>query len=206
MRTVGSVFTKTINGRKRKFAIFLCPRCLKQIKRRVDSPGEKCRRCASKTHGLRFHKLHGTWSHQRNRCNNIKNDRYSSYGARGIKVSKEFNKFDVWLSYVLSLPDACRNKYTIDRIDNNGGYKRGNLRWVSKNVQAQNRQKLQGNNTSCYRGVFKTPENRWRARLVINKKRVHLGVFNTKKQAAHAYDSYVIFNNTNHPLNFKRDR
>ena len=153
-------------------------------------------------HGLSHHKLYDRWFGQRSRCNNPNNKRYKSYGGRGIKFSKEFDDFSVWLKYVESLPNAYKEEYTIDRINNDGDYKRGNLRWVPRIVQAQNRKTLQKNNTVGYRGVYQYHnKGEWRARIAVNKKRIHLGIFKTKEEAARAYDTYVIKNKLNHSLN-----
>ena len=37
-----------------------------------------------KTHGLSRSKIHNSWRAMKERCENIKNKRYSSYGGRGI--------------------------------------------------------------------------------------------------------------------------
>jgi hypothetical protein len=50
--------------------------------------------------------------------------------------------------------------------------------------------KLLSNNTSGYRGVTETKEG-WRAKIYIKGKFKHLGYFNTRKQAAIAYDHAV---------------
>jgi hypothetical protein len=76
------------------------------------------------------------------RCYNKKRADYKYYGGRGITVSEEFRSdFLVWFNYVTSLPNyENREKLnlTIDRVDNNKNYERGNLRWATKKQQVKN--------------------------------------------------------------------
>ncbi len=53
--------------------------------------------------------------------------------------------------------------------------------------------KIRADNTSGYKGVcWKKDNKKWMARIMFNKKRVHLGVFNDKTDAAKAYNSAAI--------------
>lgn len=74
------------------------------------------------------------------RCYNTRNPMYPIYGGRGIAVCSE------WLG---GLPGYARMLehigakpgpgYSIDRIDNDGNYAPGNVRWASKAQQVRNR-------------------------------------------------------------------
>lgn len=95
-----------------------------------------------KTHGLtannfdngRLHPLYRIWTNIHQRCNNPKNPRYADYGARGIKVCKQWKDFAVFYND-MGLPPAG---HTLDRINNNKGYSRANCRWANAFTQAQN--------------------------------------------------------------------
>jgi hypothetical protein len=94
------------------------------------------------THGKRNHKVYKIWCGIKTRCNNKNRKDYKYYGERGIKLSDEFNDFIKFYDYVTELPEylnMIENKLTIDRIDNNGNYERGNLRWATKQQQTANR-------------------------------------------------------------------
>ena len=71
---------------------------------------------------------------------------YASYGGRGIKVSEEFLNPIAFIDYMRSVGDvgdvgeAFRQKLEIDRIDNERGYERGNLRWATRATQNNNKQ------------------------------------------------------------------
>lgn len=71
-----------------------------------------------------------------------------------------------------------------DKLDN----RRSNLRICSTSSNMRNRGK-QNNNTSGYKGVFwSIPAGRWRAQIVVNKKSIHLGLYDTTEEAASAYN------------------
>lgn len=65
------------------------------------------------------------------RCHDERDPAYEWYGARGIKVYKEWmeNK-DSFLEYMRGIDHWDDPRYEIDRIDNNGGYVPGNIRCV----------------------------------------------------------------------------
>ncbi len=156
-------------------------------------------------HGRTNHKLFKIWYGEKYRCTNPNDIGYKNYGGRGIKISKEFENFRIWLEYVESLPDAYTKDYSIDRIDNDGDYERGNLRWASRITQGCNTRKLYKQNTSGYRGVSRC-RGKWRAQIRNSGIKLHLGVFSTKLLAALAYDNYIISHNLEHTKNFKEKK
>lgn len=70
-----------------------------------------------------------------------------------------------------------------DRLNN----RRANLRECSQRENAKNT-RLAKNNTSGFKGVSTTAEGRWRARITVDRKEIRLGVFDTREEAAAAYD------------------
>jgi hypothetical protein len=70
------------------------------------------------------------------RCNNTSDKAYKNYGLRGIQFM--FASVAACVSYMKTLPN-CSIDLTVDRIDNNGHYAVGNLRFVSMKEQTANR-------------------------------------------------------------------
>lgn len=123
------------------------------------------------------------------------------YRDKGITICQEWlndrESFFKW---------AHENNYseelTIDRINSNKNYEPSNCRWTTKSVQARNTARLQANNTSGYRGVSITSNNQWRARITVNWIEILIGVFDTAREAALAYDNYVLTHKLEHTRNF----
>jgi hypothetical protein len=73
------------------------------------------------------------------RCSNANHSAYSHYGARGITVYPQWRtSFEDFEFYVTQLPHCEDRGYTLDRIDNNGNYEPGNLRWATQSEQLSN--------------------------------------------------------------------
>lgn len=76
----------------------------------------------------------------RQRCTNPKNKDYANYGAKGIQVLLSLDE----LVAAIGLPDPG---LTLDRINPNGHYEPGNVRWATKAVQAANKKGSPGGST-----------------------------------------------------------
>lgn len=70
------------------------------------------------------------------RCNNANHKSWSNYGGRGILCQIGADVMTVCLN--LYLVPGYREGLEIDRVDNNGHYALGNLRWVSRRENTRN--------------------------------------------------------------------
>lgn len=81
------------------------------------------------------HPLRSTWRSMIKRCENPSDRAWAYYGGRGIKVAAEWRSFEAFLAYVGERPVGL----SLDRIDNDGNYEPGNVRWATKHEQMMNR-------------------------------------------------------------------
>lgn len=63
--------------------------------------------------------------------------------GRGIKISNEWRyDFKKFLDYVSKLPNYGGKNLSIDRINNEGNYEPGNLKWSTRKEQQNNRRSV----------------------------------------------------------------
>jgi hypothetical protein len=105
--------------------------------------------CLQKENAYIIHTIHGAtqnnektpefsaWQDMKARCLNSNHKCFHRYGGRGITVYSEWiDSFEKFISYIGLRPS---NKYSLDRINNDGNYEPGNVRWATKKEQSNNR-------------------------------------------------------------------
>lgn len=98
---------------------------------KADAPGRK------RTHGLSNHPLYGTWRRMMSRCKDPDNP---SYAGRGIRVCERWKDLESFVNDILEDIGLPAWPYiSLDRIDNDGNYEPGNVRWATYKQQANNR-------------------------------------------------------------------
>lgn len=75
------------------------------------------------------------WRNMHIRCEQPNSKSYPHYGGRGIRVHPVFSSFDAFVDHVGLRPPGM----SLDRIDNNGDYAPGNVRWATVRQQRRNR-------------------------------------------------------------------
>jgi hypothetical protein len=146
-------------------------------------------------HGLSSSSQYDMWTNMKLRIFDNTNKEYKNYGGRGITIFPPWiHDFQLFYDYVSALPNFKKRGYSIDRIDNDGNYEPGNLRWATRHIQNTNNRKRKSN-TSGYVGVSKF-RDKWQA--AIGGK--HIGHYETKEQAAISRNNYII---ANHLIEYK---
>jgi len=95
------------------------------------------------THGERSRDIVGgqtpeylAWLAMKARCRNVNNSSYSNYGGRGIRVCDRWcESFEAFLTDVGRKPTPT---HSLDRINNDGNYEPGNVRWATRHEQRVN--------------------------------------------------------------------
>ena len=73
----------------------------------------------------------------------------------------------------------------VDHIDNNKSNNRlDNLQIITQRLNVSKDKKTK------FTGVYKS-KNKWRSRIKVNGKNIHLGLFNTEEEASKKYQSYL---------------
>ncbi len=109
--------------------------------------GEVCPTC-----GVVYKGLYQVWHMIRQRCNNPNARNYHNYGGRGIKICPEWdNSYKAFAEYLGPRPSRG---HSVDRIDNDGNYEPGNVRWATREEQNNNKR---NSGMVTWEGVSKTP-------------------------------------------------
>jgi hypothetical protein len=148
--------SKKGNHYRKRFGLYECPECLNKFEMfcSVVTKGKskRCKTCSSRdhrtSHGKSKTSMYSRWSMMKTRCTNPNFKQYKDYGGRGITVCKEWlNDYAAYEKYVMSLPNAKSPGYSVDRIDNDGDYEPGNIKWSTRSEQ--------NNNKRCYNKTVK---------------------------------------------------
>jgi len=131
------------------YCLYLCTNCDTEIPLRpVDvrhRPNTLCKPCTmalrrNEPDGSR-HPLHTAWVNMKQRCNNINSPKYKYYGAKGIKVCKEWSEYVVFKEW--SMATGWKPGLELDKDALSGKtklYSPSTCQWISK---ANNRSLVQ---------------------------------------------------------------
>ena len=114
----------------------------KQCRRQNVKQYSRTHKVEKRLYKKKYHKtqkgfLNKVWHKMRDRCNNPKYKQYKDYGGRGIKV--KFTSFEDFYNHIINTIKIDPRGLTIDRIDNDGHYEKGNIRFVSRAENNRNK-------------------------------------------------------------------
>lgn len=92
----------------------------------------------AKRHGLTGTRTYAIWQAMLNRCRNPNVVEYKHYGGRGIKVCERWLAFENFLADMGDVSGRIVGR-TIERINNDGDYEPGNVRWATYRDQSRNK-------------------------------------------------------------------
>jgi len=95
-------------------------------------------------HGMSHTKFWNVWCEIRRRCYNKNTRSYKDYGGRGINVCEKWLKFenfykDMYKDYEKHIKQFGKKNTSIERINNEGNYKKNNCKWATQLEQANNK-------------------------------------------------------------------
>ena len=95
-------------------------------------------------HGLSRHPLYHLWSGMMTRCYNPRCRSFKDYGGRGIAVCERWHDVRLFVEDIERLIGPKPTERSLDRINNEGHYKPGNVRWATAVEQGNNRRMYTG--------------------------------------------------------------
>jgi hypothetical protein len=88
------------------------------------------------THGRTYTSMYTLWGSMFNRCCRPTHESYPAYGGRGIKICERWKSFENFLADMGERPTP---QHSLDRIDVDGDYEPGNVRWATQKEQCRNK-------------------------------------------------------------------
>lgn len=116
---------------------------------------------------------------------------YTSYAERGTGRNCS-HKIHLMHRHILRITDP---KIHIDHIDGNGlNNQKTNLRTCSRSQNLSNSRKRKSSTSSLYKGVYWDKQmSKWRSRFSLDGKKYHIGLYDSEKEAALAYNCSASF-------------
>lgn len=127
------------------------------------------------THGMSDSREYQAWLSMKDRCLNRATKHFDSYGGRGISINSDWvDSFENFFAHVGECPTP---KHSLDRIDTNGNYDIGNVRWADIYQQMQNQRKPKSGGNKFKLVHYHNSIGKFRAVFEFNKVRYCLGYF-----------------------------
>jgi len=138
MKLIKELDIRPYGKRNKLFCLFICPYCNKKVeKEKRQGESNKSCGCIRIKHNESRSKLYVVWRAMKMRCYNKTHIHYKYYGGRGIKVCNQWrNSYEEFRNWAMN--NGYKKGLTLDRKNNNQGYRPLNCRWVTRKIQQRN--------------------------------------------------------------------
>ena len=135
-------------------------------------------------HGMSYSPEYHVYAVAKDRCTNPNSQRWYTHGGRGIEF-----RFTNFGEFYAELGPRPSTDYSLDRIDNNGHYEKGNVKWATRSEQQKNKRSFthkvrHGRGYHWHKGARK-----WTALIKYRGTCTYLGLFVEEADAKAAYDA-----------------
>ena len=174
--------------------------CMEYMRSLPDKKLPKCK------HGMSRTRLYKIYTGIKSRCNTPTCRTYYKYGAKGIRICKEWTGENGFINFAKwALENGYSDSLTIDRIDAEGNYEPSNCRWATYEEQNTHLAMLKSNKSGIVGVSWSKKEKKWLAMISIKNHPVRIGSFKTKEDAAIARNSFIKKNGLPHQLSVVQD-
>jgi hypothetical protein len=109
------------------------------------------RHASARFHGHSYSAEYRIWGGIKTRCLRPTSQNFKYYGGRGITICSRWS--DSFPAFLADVGRRPTKQHSLDRIDNDGNYEPGNVRWATKREQGNNRR---GNVRVSMDGITRT--------------------------------------------------
>jgi hypothetical protein len=161
-------------------------------------PRRRGRPCKYGDSPIKTHPFYKLWRDVKKRTSNPKTVGWHNYGGRGIKLHPEWQTFPPFAAYIEDeLGPKPSPQHSLDRINNDGNYEPGNLRWATPKMQASNKRPTPTRRFVTYQGE--------RVPLAEAARRSGISRVTAKKREKRGWPEFLLFSHWTEVIKIRPD-